>query len=151
MSHVGEKSFEQGSTFQSIWTKMSVPRSMWATELMRFHASTHNALSLFCNWISLVCSWASWSISAKRLLSPLKDVPWTMTSNQSSFQSLSKQYPLRHPVTTQPLLTFSQIFRVSALFDTFCWPNSHSSVPIKSGEPELSGILLFILLALHSV
>lgn len=111
MSHVGEKSFEQGSTFQSIWTKMSVPRSMWATELMRFHASTHNALSLFCNWISLVCSWASWSTSAKRLLSPLKDVPWTMTSNQSS----SSHFP-------------------SSTLWGILWPHSHFWLSLKYSE-----------------
>lgn len=114
MSHVGEKSFEQGSTFQSIWTKMSVPRSMWATELMRFHASTRNTLRLFCNWISLVFFWSSWPTSAKRLLTPLKDVPWTVASKQGSFQSLS-----------------------STLW-SILWPHSHFWLSLKYSEWVLS-------------
>lgn len=54
------------------------------------------------------------STSAKRLLSPLKDVPWTVASTQGSFQSLS-----------------------STLW-SILWPHSHFWLSLKYSEWVLS-------------
>lgn len=84
-------------------------------------------------------------------MSPLKDMPWIVASNQGSFQPVSKQnLTPKHPMTSVTIVFLSAVQRNELFLSvTFILPNS--VVSMKNGEPELRNILFFIHLASHSV